>query len=437
MRSPIISLALSAAFTLPLLAQDKADDLDTRARALVTALTKDDFKAAAKDFDDTMKKVLPPAKLEETWKALRGQVGAFQKVTGVRREKKDKYEFVIVTCQFEKAALDARVVFDADKQIAGLFFAPAASAEYKTPAYVKRDAFDDTEVKVGTAEWVLPGTLSKPKGTGPFAAVVLVHGSGPNDRDETLGPNRPFRDLAWGLASRGIAVLRYEKRTREHGTKLAKIKDLTVKEEVTDDALAAVKLLQRTPGIDPKKVFVLGHSLGAMLAPRIGEQDPSIAGLILLGAPTRPLEDLILEQLTYLVALNQVPMRSLDAIREQVARVKDPKLSPDTPDSDLPLGMPAPYWLALRPYKPAEVAVKLKQPLLILQGERDYQVTMTDFAGWKKALTDRKNVELKSYPKLNHLFMEGVGKSKPEEYQKVGSVSPEVIEDIGGWVKKQ
>src|SRR5262249_23144105 len=141
---------------------------------------------------------------------------------------------------------------------------------------------------------------------GPFPAVVLVHGSGPNDRDETILGNKPFRDLAGGLASQGIAVLRYEKRTRAHAAKLA-VKTPTLDEEVTDDAVAAGKLLRRTKDVDPKRVFVLGHSLGATMAPRIGERDPDIAGLIVLAGATRPLEDLILEQVSYAFSLRGEP----------------------------------------------------------------------------------------------------------------------------------
>src|SRR5437868_1155092 len=77
---------------------------------------------------------------------------------------------------------------------------------------VNRDTFDEREVTVGKGEWELPGTLGLPKGSGPFPAVVLVQGSGPQDRDETMGVNKPFQDIAWGLASNGIAVLRYDKR---------------------------------------------------------------------------------------------------------------------------------------------------------------------------------------------------------------------------------
>lgn len=438
MKLALPGAALALLLTSLSYADDKTDpELEKAARALVVDLSKEDFKAAAANFDATMQKALPPDKLATTWKGLIAQVGAFQKLTGARQEKVDKYQVVSVSCQFDNAAIDVRITFDADKKVTGLFFAPSKPSEYKAPDYVKRDAFTETEVKIGAGDWVLPGTLAMPKGDGPFPAVVLVHGSGPQDRDETIGPGRPFRDLAWGLASRGIAVLRYEKRTKEHGARMAKLKELTVKEEVLDDALAAVKLLQKTPRIDAKKVFVLGHSLGAMLAPRLGQLDPSSAGLILLAGPSRPLEDLIVEQFLYLAELGEVPLRAVEAIKEQVARVKDPKLSPDTPAADLPLGLPASYWLSLRECEPTRIALKLSMPMLLLQGERDYQVTMADFAGWKKLLAERKNAELKSYPKLNHLFVEGAGKSKPTEYQKEGHVAAEVIADVAAWVKSR
>jgi dienelactone hydrolase len=425
-------------------ADDKPADLETAARDFLTTVAKGEFEAATKNFDDTMKKVMPADKLEEAWKKVQAQVGGvgpFKGQAGAVTTKAGKYDAVLVTCQFEKMALVARVVFDEQRRISGLFFQPPP-AEFKAPAYVKRDAFRETEVKVGEGEWVLPGTLSLPVGEGPFPAVVLVHGSGPQDRDETILGNKPFRDLAWGLASRQIAVLRYDKRTQAHQAKLVKAKDkITIKEEVTEDALAAAALLRKTKGVDPKQVFLLGHSLGAMMAPRLGKSDAELAGLILLAAPTRPLEDLIVEQIAYIASLGEKltdrQKSEIDKLKEQAARVKDPKLTADTPGSELPFGVAGAYWVSLRGYEPAGVAAELKQPLLILQGERDYQVTTEDFAGWKKALAGHKNAELKSYPKLNHLFMEGEGKSKPAEYFKAGHVAVEVIDDVAAWIKKR
>jgi dienelactone hydrolase len=420
-----------------------AADIKETAKALVQALAAGDFQAAARDFDDAMRKALPGDSLEKLWKDLTAKVGPFQEERGLSTDKIDKFDVVYVSCHFEKADLDVRVVLNAERQVSGLqFVPPRPKVSSKAPPYARPEAYTETDVTVGSRDWKLPGTLTMPKGPGPFPGVVLVHGSGPNDRDETIGPNKPFRDLAWGLATKGIAVLRYDKRTRVHALQMAKIKDtLTLKEETVDDALAAAALLRKQPGIDPKKVFVLGHSLGAIAGPQIGARDPELAGLILMAGTTRPLEDVIVDQITYISSLqgqSEEARRQLEKIKQQAARVKDPKLTVETPAADLPLGIPAAYWLALRDYNPAAAAAKLSQPLLVLQGGRDYQATMTDFEGWKKALQGRPNVRLKAYPDLNHLFMPGVDKATPSEYMdKANNVAAQVIDDIAAWIKER
>jgi hypothetical protein len=413
------------------------------ATALVDRLAKGDFQAAASNFADVMKAAAPPEKLAEIWTSIQSQMGAFKRRTAVRIERQGPYEVAFVTTEFERSTVDFKVVVDDAGRVAGFFIVPpqqpgsqGAGPESTPPAYVNKDSFREREVMVGTGEWALPGTLAMPVGQGPFPALVLVHGSGPNDRDETVEGNKPFRDLAWGLASRGVAVLRYEKRTRQHGDKLATVKDLTVRQETVDDALAAAGLLRHTEGIDPRRVFVLGHSLGGMLIPRIGQRDPQLAGLIVLAGAAKPLEDIILEQVAYLDAADGVVTDQekgrFESLRAEVARIK--ALKPG--ETGTALGAPDSYWLDLRGYNPPEAAKALKQPLLILQGERDYQVPMDNFAAWKKALAGRPNATFKTYPKLNHLFIEGEGKSTPEEYQKPGHVSEAVIADIAGWIKR-
>ena len=178
-----------------------------------------------------------------------------------------------------------------------------------------------------------------------------------------------------------------------------------------------------------------------MLGPRMALGNEDIKGLILMAGAARPLQDILVEQLTYLKSL-QGPLTDKDKadlqkVKEQVALANDPKLSAEVPAKDLPLGMSAVYWLSLRSDVPAEAAKKLARPMLILQGERDYQIPLEEFHLWKKALADRKDVTFKSYPRLHHLFLEGtgVGKSQPKEYAQPGHVPVEVIEDIAGWVK--
>jgi len=226
----LILIIASQPIVLRSQAASNQDDLVPAARAFVELLVKKDFANAVATFDDTMKTAMPEAKLQETWNAVVAQVGAFKQIVKTRTEKRGAYTIVFVTSEFQNAALDIKVVFDQSKRIAGLFFAPVTNVDYAPPPYIKTDSFREKEITVGAGEWTLPATLTTPVGPGPFPAVVLVHGSGPNDRDETIGPNKPFKDLAGGLASRGIAVLRYEKRTKQYGAKLSSIRNFTVKD---------------------------------------------------------------------------------------------------------------------------------------------------------------------------------------------------------------
>ena len=318
---------------------------------------------------------------------------------------------------------------------------PHETATYHAPRYEKPDMFQEKEITVGAGEWKLPGTLTLPVGKGPFPVLILVHGSGSHDRDETIGPNKPFRDLASGLAAQGIAVLRYEKRTKRYAEKLRNsIVGFTVNEEVVNDAVAAVALARQTAGIDPNKVFVLGHSLGGILAPRIAAGHPEIAGFIIMaGALARPLEDLLLEQTVFQLSLSTLPaetkQKQLDEIKQVVAAIK--AVSKESPAQDLIFHAPPSYWLDLKGYNPLAAAKALKQPLLVLQGEKDCQVNIQrDFGVWQQTLASRKNVVLKSYPNLNHLFMEVHGQSTGMEYyQDLGNIVPIVIDDIAKWIK--
>lgn len=418
------------------------EDLKAMAQMFVGQIMNADFKAATSKFDDLMKTAINETKLQEIWQNTIADAGTLLQMDVASTAEMEGYKVVIIKCEFQRAVIDIQIVFNEQGQISGLNFIPTET-EYHPPAYINESEFHEIDVTIGEGKWALPGTITLPNGSGPFPGVVLVHGSGPNDRDETIGPNKTFRDLAWGLASRGIAVLRYDKRTFTHAKQFTPdiVEKLTAKEEVIDDALLAIELMRRTEGIDQEKVFMLGHSLGATLAPRIGKQDPEIAGLTIMAGITRSLEDTILDQFTYLYSLagtmTEEQKAELEALKEKVSRVKNLENLEDIPSKDLPLGISPTYWKDLHDHNIWNDVKTLIMPILVLQGGRDYQVLKTeDFEGWKSALSHKKNATFELFPKLNHLFIEGEGKSTPQEYSIEGHVDENVISTIAQWIEK-
>jgi len=413
-------------------------ELTASARQVVELMAKGHYSAVEARFEASVRPMVTAQRLEAAWRSILDDAGAFRSQGETRLERGTAGTAVYVTCTFDREVLLAKVVFTPGGELAGLFFQPVLAPKPLGPApYVRPESFVEREVSVGSGRWALPATLSVPKGAGPFPAVVLVHGSGPLDRDETLGPNKPFRDLAWGLASQGIVVLRYDKRTFAHGDLLHPVPPtFTVKDETEDDALAAAALLRGTPGVNPAKVFLLGHSLGAELAPRIAESDPKLAGLILLAAGTEKSEEALLRQTAYLLSQGGASpadqQKKLEEIRKAFAPLRQPakSLPPDTAIMGVPIG----YWRDLDAYDPLAAARKLAIPMFFLQGGRDYQVLPKEMAAFQAALSGRREVTFKLYPKLNHLFIAGEGQSGPKDYAVPGHVDQEVVDDVAAWI---
>ena len=261
-------------------------------------------------------------------------------------------------------------------------------------------------------EYPLNGLLTLPDGEGPFPAVVMVHGSGPSDMDERVMKLTPFKDLAEGLARLGAASVRYDKRTFAHKKKCAKAKNITVREETIEDALLAAELARRDARIDSGRIFILGHSMGAMLAPRIDAEGGNFRGIIMLAGTPYRLEDIVVRQLGQAGGKNPV-LNAIVGLERKIYGKKFEGLY-QMPDEEAKKKMFAGnlslyYFKEMGQKTAADYLLECDKPVLIMQGGKDFQVLPDDdFVKFKELLADRPNTFFKLYPGLNHVFVEGI-----------------------------
>ena len=299
------------------------------------------------------------------------------------------------------------------------------------------------DIEVVTDTFRLPGTLELPKKmVGKVPCVVFVHGSGPNDRDETLGPNKFFKDLADSLAANGIASVRYDKRTLVYRANFVPEGEQPNYDfETIDDAVSAVKMVQKMPEIDSERVFVLGHSLGAMLAPEIARRVPGVAGVIMVAPPAQKLLELMIYQSDYLKDIYaELGASDAVAMMEQMKKQAENAQKLGTPEYDeeigLPQGLTESYILADKSYDAVTAAKSLSCRMFLLFGMRDYQVPYTQYTLWQKGLAGKQNAILKMYFGLNHIMRAGQGKPSPLDYSQKVAMSAEVAKDIVMFVSK-
>ncbi len=260
---------------------------------------------------------------------------------------------------------------------------------------------------------------------------MLVHGSGPHDRDETIGPNKPFAEIAHALAASGIATLRYDKRTYAFRTSID-IKTFTLDQEVTDDAVAALTFAATQPEVDPAREFLLGHSLGGTMAPYIAQRYPKLKGVIIMAGGARPIDQIIADQVrVQLKSEGKSDAEIQEALAKQQERFGHIRTAPA---DEMIAGVSAGYWRDWLARDPAKILKSLPQPALVLQGGSDLQVSVKDYDLLKAAIAGKPGCEAKLFPNLTHMFSVAPLNQTFDDVRKPSHVDPEVTKTIADWI---
>jgi len=291
-------------------------------------------------------------------------------------------------------------------------------------------------------EYPLKGMLTLPDDLEKkVPAVVLVHGSGASNMDEKVMRLRPFRDIAEGLAEEGIASVRYDKRTFAHPLKVLRVTP-TVKEETIEDAVRAAELLRHDPRIDADRIFIIGHSMGAMLAPRIDAECNYFRGLILMAGTPKRLEDIVIRQLKQAGQSGGFFMRKIVDLENKIYVKKFDNLydlsEKEARKKKFAGGISLYYFQEMGRKTAGDYLLETDKPVLIMQGGKDFQVLPEeDFAGFKEILKDKNNVSYKLYDDLNHVFVKGIYNDinkASKEYSVRQHVDIPVIKDIAEFI---
>lgn len=413
---------------------DKSN-LINKSKQYVQAVLNGDFDIIISNMNEGSEAQRKASILEQSWISITKELGECKGILSTNHKEVQGKDFVIVMLDYDTLALKVTFSFDQSGKISNLsaLYAPLPSEQVEA---LQSDKFNRTSVQIGDSKYSLDGELVIPKSSTDVPAVILVHGSGSHDMNETFGGagNTPFADLAHGLAERGIASIRYNKRYFQYPQTVPE--RVTVWDEVINDVNAAIELARKTDGIDKNQIFIIGHSLGGMLSPEIAKENPDLAGFVSLGGSPRKLEDIILDQNKAAIsAMNNTDedkQAVLDTVIKMVGQVK--ALTSEGPHETI-LSLNSEYWLSLKETNPQNFVNTLTVPMLFLQGDADFQVSPEkDFALWKAILKKNKNVKFKLYPGLNHFFIKSSGKMNLSDYNTKAQVEEQVIVDIAQWI---
>jgi len=423
-----------------------AHDVEQTEAALIALdlARRGDFAAVLAMFAPAPQRRLTAAAIASAWQSNVGRHGAIWSLDPSGIHSDSGVTEVSVVLRTASTDLQSVVSLDRRGRLLNLQVTPIA-VPWHHPEYAAPDSFDEFEVVLGDRPLAVGGTLSVPRAaaggaSGRVPAVVLLGGGGPFDRDMTMGNNRIGKDLAWGLASRGIAVLRFDKPSQAHPDLVARSGGITPTDEYLPFGAAAVDLLRGHPAVDASRIVIVGHSMGGSYAPRVAAARPEVSGLVLLAAEAQPMNRAAVRVMNYLADLDptsQALRTAATTMATLAANVDSPQLSRRTDPRTLPFGYSGAYWLDVRDYDPIRTAAEAGRPMLILQGGRDYQVTVSDdLALWRAAFDGWDDVSIRVYEADDHLFFAGTGRSTPASYEPRQHVDESVVADIADWIAR-
>lgn len=421
--------------------KDEFEKSNKIALKFIENFTTENYTESYSFFDEKIKSLVSLDQLKQTYTQLESAFGKFKNVVSIGNSKTDNLKISEIVLKFEKSLLNARIVIDSNYNVAGMFFIPTYERQTNNLiSYIDTSRFVENEIEFGNKDFLIKGSLCIPNYIKSLNAVIMLSGSGPNNRDSEIGPNSPFKDIAYGLASKGIITFRFDKRTKIYGKKIFQNNlDLTLNEEYYEDTDYAIEFLQNYCKINKikiKNLIILGHSQGGTVIPYIlnnSKFKEDINASIFMATPARNLEVIVKEQYNYIFTLDNTldlaEQKQLDNLDIQISNLKNNK------EENLPLGLSKQYFNSLDKNDFNGNLAKSKIPLLIMSCGKDYQVTSVELNIIENILKDNQNVNYKFYDNLNHIFIKVEGVPSPSHYNKVSNVDSQVIEDLVKWIK--
>lgn len=408
-------------------ADKELSELEELSKSLALKMNKGEFKEIIDYLSPIVKLQLTEKVLKQSWDSAIKDLGSFKGIREIREEVDETNTEVIVILNYDTCGLQILFSYNKDKKLDTLWI---EYAPYE-PEIVSNDDFEESEISFGDSKKPIKGILTLPINVKKPPVAILVHGSGNHDADESIGSNKPFRDLAYGLARHGIAVIRYNESNSQSTNP-----EFTIQDDSLNDASWAIKYAQKLGKVDTDRIYIIGHSLGGMMAPKIAADNKEVDGIVSLAGSPRKLEDIVLDQNRILLQADKTVTPAklnihMAQVQMAVNKIKNLKES----SSEIILGYPASYWYSLNQIDIPKIVKKLNIPIFIAQGSADFQVYADiDYVAWQELLKDKDNVTFRLYDNLNHLFMTSNGRMDFTEYNIKGTVDSQLIDDIAEWI---